>query len=63
MCRDLQERVEAICVWKKILEDNLKGKGTTFIGRTREDLKCYDCNGSEENARKINCKSYMVLED
>ncbi len=49
----LQEKVEKICVWKKILENNMRGEGTSFVRRTGEDLKCYDCNGTLENARKI----------
>ncbi len=33
------------CLWKELLEKNLRGEGTSFGGRNRENLKCHECGG------------------
>ena len=33
------------CIWKKVIEDNLKGIGTTFNKNNLKDNRCYRCDG------------------
>jgi len=47
------------CLWKIVLENNLKGKGTSF--NEPEKIICYNCNGYEFDNCKIN--SYVDGED
>ena len=47
---------ETRCVFKNVLEDNLNGTGTSFIGRTPEDLPCYHCEGFKHSINA--CEAY-----
>jgi len=54
------------CLWKIVLEENERGVGTSFIGRTRKDLICYDCDGYNVQCKKyatINDDNYLITDD
>lgn len=58
----LEQKSKKICFWKKTLIENLRGEGTSFEGRTRENLPCFDCDGTKVYAEKINCPNYTPSE-
>jgi len=51
--KTLTEKVEK-CSWKKIADRNAKGKGTTFVSRTKDNLYCFECKGYD-----VDCRGYM----
>jgi len=52
---------EERCYWKDVAENDLeklaKGKGCITLSPNKP---CYDCDGTEEYAKKINCRAYSV---
>ncbi|OGJ22012.1 hypothetical protein A3K73_07830 [Candidatus Pacearchaeota archaeon RBG_13_36_9] len=53
------ERNEGKCAWKKVAENDLekRARGDNCITLSI-DKRCYECPGTEEYARKVNCGAY-----
>lgn len=56
------EKLENICQWKKVVvNDEAKRKSGEGAITLSYDKPCYECDGSEVYAKKINCRAYVVL--
>jgi len=61
----MEENLE-ICIWKKVLLNDMNGNGTTFIdrvsgeGRTQDNLHCFECDGTKVYAQRIDCNKYVA---
>ena len=55
------------CLWKEVLERGLKDGGTTFKNRTKEDLRCYECDGMPYQTigrnRNLKCDRYTPIRE
>ncbi|MBS3095746.1 hypothetical protein J4231_03635 [Candidatus Woesearchaeota archaeon] len=48
--------MENKCLWKSVYQDNINGKGTSFVER-KSDFYCADCSGNASN----DCVRYFPL--